>query len=177
MEYTFNLQKLMANGSYLLAIRDNFERLLSKSVFSIIESQMNNDDVDVNIKNRIFSVVVECVQNICSSDAAHSTEKNSILLLNKIDEGHKIVVGTLLSSERKARIDEILAVISTSTLDELKSQRKAILSLRVDLDETQKENLALLDMFIRSAGKVKYYYDNDGGNDCFLIIEIEISNN
>ena len=122
MEYTFNLQKLMANGSYLLAIRDNFERLLSKSVFSIIESQMNNDDVDVNIKNRIFSVVVECVQNICSTDSAHSTEKNSILLLNKIEEGHKIVVGTLLTPERKARIDEILAVISASSLDELKAQ-------------------------------------------------------
>lgn len=175
MEYTFNLQKLMANGSYLLAIRDNFERLLSKSVFSIIESQMKNDDVDLNIKNRIFSVVVECVQNICSSDSAHSTEKNSILLLNKIDEGHKIVVGTLLKVERKVRIDEILAIISSSTLDELKTQRKDIMSLRVDLDETQKENLALLDMFIRSAGNVKYHYDDD--NDCFLIIEIEISNN
>lgn len=177
MEYTYNLQKIMANSNYLLAIRDNFERLLSKSVFSIIESQMNNDNVEVNIKNRIFSVVVECVQNICSSDSAHSTEKNSILLLNKIDLGHKIVVGTLLAPERKTRIDEILAVISKSTLEELKSQRKAILSLRVDLDETQKENLALLDMFIRSAGKVKYHYDGDAGNDCFLIIEIEISNN
>ncbi len=177
MEYTFNLQRLMAKSNYLLAIRDNFESLLSKSVFSIVESQMKNDNVDVNIKNRIFSVVVECVQNICSNDTAHSTSKNSILLLNKIDEGHKIVVGTKLNQERKDRLDIILAEISSSTLDELKAKKKSIISTRADLDETQKENLALIDMFIRSAGKVKYHYDGENGDNCFLIIEIEISNN
>ncbi len=177
MEYTFNLQKLMAESNYLLAIRDNFESLLSKSVFSIVESQINNDKIDVNIKNRIFSVVVECVQNICSNDKAHSTAKNSILLLNKIDNGHNIVVGTKLNSERKSRIDEILSEISSSTIDELEAKRKNIISMRSELDETQKENLALIDMFIRSAGKVKYHYDGENGNDCFLIIEIEISNN
>ena len=64
MEYTYTLQKIMAESNYLLAIRDNFESLLSKSVFSIVESQISNDKLDVNIKNRIFSVVVECVQNI-----------------------------------------------------------------------------------------------------------------
>lgn len=177
MEYTFNLQKLMAESNYLLAIRDNFESLLSKSVFSIVESQIKNDNLDVNVKNRIFSVVVECVQNICSNDKAHSTSKNSILLLNKIENGHNIVVGTKLNDERKARLDEILSEISSSSIEELKSKRKVIISTRADLDESQKENLALIDMFIRSAGKVKYHYDGENGNDCFLIIEIEISNN
>lgn len=176
MEYTFKLQKLMAESNYLLAIRDNFESLLSKSVFSIVESQMKNDNVDVNIKNRIFSVVVECVQNICSNDTVHSTSKNSILLLNKISDGHKIVVGTKLNQERKNRLDVILNEITHSSVEELKNKKKAIISTRADLDETQKENLALIDMFIRSAGKVKYHYDGEGDN-CFLIIEIEISNN
>jgi|GEM_PF-2269822 len=177
MEYTFNLQRLMSKSSYLLAIRDNFERLLSKSVFSIVESQMKNDNVDVNVKNRIFGVVVECVQNICSNDTAHSTTKNSILLLNKFENGFKIVVGTKLNKERKARLDIILAEISSSTLEELKAKKKSIIFIKKDLDETQKENLALIDMFIRSSGHVKYHYDGESGEDCFLIIEIEISNN
>jgi hypothetical protein len=97
--------------------------------------------------------------------------------LNKIDEGHKIVVGTKLNQERKDRLDIILSEISSSTLDELKAKKKSIISTRADLDETQKENLALIDMFIRSAGKVKYHYDGENGGNCFLIIEIEISNN
>jgi hypothetical protein len=177
MEYTFSLQELMAKSNYLLAIRDNFESLLSKSVFSIVESQMKNDNVDVNIKNRIFSVVVECVQNICSNDKVHSTTKNSILLLNKIEDGHAIVVGTKLNQDRKDRLDMILTEISSSSLEELKVKKKSIISTRSDLDETQKENLALIDMFIRSAGKVKYHYDGENTENCFLIIEIEILNN
>ena len=177
MEYTYTLQKLMAESNYLLAIRDNFESLLSKSVFSIVESQISNDNLDVNIKNRIFSVVVECVQNICSNDKAHSTSKNSILLLNKVDVGHNIVVGTKLNNERKNRLEQILTEISTSSIDELKIKRKNIISTRAGLEESQKEVLALIDMFIRSTGKVKYYFQGEDGNDCFLIIEIEISNN
>ena len=176
MEYTYTLQKLMAESNYLLAIRDNFESLLSKSVFSIVESQISNDKLDVNIKNRIFSVVVECVQNICSNDKAHSTSKNSILLLNKVDYGHNIVVGTKLNEERKLRLEQILTEISTSSIEELKIKRKDIISTRSNLEESQKEILALIDMFIRSAGKVKYHFEDDTGKDCFLIIEIEISN-
>ena len=167
----------MAEGNFLLAIRDNFESLLSKSVFSIVESQMKNDNVDLNTKNRIYSVVVECVQNVCSNDRAHSTSKNSILLLNKIDLGHKIIVGTKLNIERKNRLDSILLEISSLTLEELKEKKKSIISIRSDLDETQKENLALIDMYTRSAGNVKYYYDGEKEENCFLIIEIEISNN
>ena len=126
MEYTYTLQKIMAESNYLLAIRDNFESLLSKSVFSIVESQISNDKLDVNIKNRIFSVVVECVQNICSNDKAHSTTKNSILLLNKVDYGHNIVVGTKLNEERKLRLEKILTEISTSSIEELKIKRKSM---------------------------------------------------
>jgi len=176
MEYTYTLQKIMAESNYLLAIRDNFESLLSKSVFSIVESQISNDKLDVNIKNRIFSVVVECVQNICSNDRAHSTTKNSILLLNKVDFGHNIVVGTKLNQERKNRLEQILTEISVSSIEELKNKRKSIISSRSNLEEYQKEILALIDMFIRSAGKVKYHFQGEDGNDCFLIIEIEISN-
>ena len=176
MEYTYTLQKIMAESNYLLAIRDNFESLLSKSVFSIVESQISNDKLDVNIKNRIFSVVVECVQNICSNDKAHSTTKNSILLLNKVDYGHNIVVGTKLNEERKLRLEKILTEISTSNIEELKIKRKSIISSRTNLEEYQKEILALIDMFIRSSGKVKYHFQGEDGNDCFLIIEIEISN-
>ena len=70
----------MSKSNDLLAIRDNFESLLSKSVFSIVESQMNSNNLEVSVKNRIFSVVVECVQNICSNDVVDATSKNSILV-------------------------------------------------------------------------------------------------
>ncbi len=177
MEYVYSLQGIMAKSNYLLAIRDNFERLLSKSVFSIVESQMKNEDLEINVQHRIFSVVVECVQNICSNDLSHSTSKNSILLLTKVDIGHQIIVGTKLTMERRNRLDSILTQISSLSLDDLKMKRKNIISVRSGLDETQKENLALIDMFTRSAGKVKYYFEGEGEDNSFLIIEIEISNN
>ena len=177
MEYAYELQGLMAKSNYLLAIRDNFESLLSKSVFSIVESQMNSQDLDVNVKNRIFSVVVECVQNICTNDVVNATTKNSILLLNKVENGHKIVVGTKLTNERKERLSIILDDISTSSIDDLKYKKKEIISSKSNLDELQKESLALIDMFHRSSGKINYHFESDSEDNSFLIIEIQITNN
>lgn len=175
MKYTYDLQRIMAESNYLLALRDNFESILSKSVFAIIESQMNNEDVDFNVKNKIFGVVVECVQNICNNDIVDRAKKNSILLLNKLTDGHKIVVGTKLSDSRKQRLEKLLKEIGDSNSEQLKEKRKEILSSRSQLEDEQKESLALIDMFIRSTGQVKYYFDN-GTEESFLIIEIIIAN-
>ena len=167
----------MARSNYLLAIRDNFESLLSKSVFSIVESQMNAEALDVNVKNRIFSVVVECVQNICTNDLVSATSKNSILLLNKVEDGHKIVVGTKLTNERKERLSLILDEVSSLSSEALKTKKKEILSSKTTLDEIQKESLALIDMFNRSSGNINYHFENDNDGNSFLIIEIQITNN
>lgn len=167
----------MSKSNDLLAIRDNFESLLSKSVFSIVESQMNSNDIDVNVKNRIFSVVVECVQNICNNDVVDATSKNSILVLNKESEGYKIVVGTKLNNDRKERLSSLLNEISSLSTEELKAKKKELLSSKEGLDAGQKESLALIDMFNRSAGNINYYFENENSDNCFLIIEIQITNN
>lgn len=175
MKYTYDLQKIMAESNYLLAIRDNFESILSKSVFAIVESQMDNEEVDINVKNKIFGIVVECVQNICNNDVVDPAKKNSILLLNKLKEGHKIVVGTKLSESRKQRLEKLLSEIGNSNTEQLKEKRKEILSTRSSLEEEQQESLALIDMFTRSMGQVKYYFD-ETTDESFLIIEIIIAN-
>lgn len=173
MRYTHDLQRIMTESNYLLAVRDNFESILSKSVFAIVESQMNNEDL--NLKNKIFGVVVECVQNICNNDVVNPSRKNSTLLLNKLPKGYKVVVGTKLSSIRKERLEKLLSEIEHSDMNKLKEKRKDILSTRGKLEDEQKESLALIDMFIRSMGQIKYYFD-ETSEDSFLIIEIIIAN-
>lgn len=177
LDYTVKLQKIMADSGYLLAIRDNFESLLTKSVFSIVEAQLKNNESDTSLKKKIFSVVVECVQNICFTTVSHSTEKNSILLFNKIENGHKIIVGSLISEEKKDRLNHFLEELSNSSIEELKSKRTELLSSKIEFNESHKENLALMEMYIRSKSKIKYHFQELENNKSFLIIEIEISTN
>jgi len=97
--------------------------------------------------------------------------------LNKVENGHKIVVGTKLTNERKERLSIILDDISTSSIDDLKYKKKEIISSKSNLDELQKESLALIDMFHRSSGKINYHFESDSEDNSFLIIEIQITNN
>ncbi len=166
----------MSDGNYLIALRDNFEDLLSKSVLTIVERKIEGEEIDVTIKNKIFGVVVECVQNICSSEQSNASRKDSVLLIRRIENGYLIEVGTLLQGERKDRLDSLFSNFLLMDEDTIRSRKNEILSSRQELTLEQRDFLALTDIRLRSEGNMKYRIEDHGPNH-FLVLEITIINN
>ncbi len=176
MNYTLELQKVMTEGHYLIALRDNFEDLLSKSVLTIIERKIEGEEIDVSIKNKIFGVVVECVQNICSSEQQNASKKDSVLLIRRIDNGYLVEVGTLIHGDRKVKLDGMIHDFMSMDEAAMRERKNAILSSREDLTLEQRDFLALSDIRLRSEGNMKYRMEEHEGNH-FLVLEITIYNN
>lgn len=110
MKYTLELQRIMQEGNCLIALRDNFEDLLAKSALRIIEKKIEHEDVDAELKSKVFGVVVECVQNICSTKNTSSEKKDAVLVLSRITGGYKIEVGTPYSADKVKRFHEVFPV-------------------------------------------------------------------
>jgi hypothetical protein len=176
MNYTLELQKVMTEGNYLIALRDNFEDLLSRSVLTIIERKIEGEEIDVTIKNKIFGVVVECVQNICSSEQQHASKKDSVLLIRRVENGYLVEVGTLIQGDRKARLDGMLHDLVSMSDDAMRQYKNDILSNREELTLEQRDFLALADIRLRSEGHMKYRMEEHEGIH-FLVLEITIYNN
>lgn len=137
MKYTLELQRIMQEEHCLIALRDNFEDLLAKSVLRIIEKKIEHEDVDAELKSKVFGVVVECVQTICSTDNTSSEKKDAVLLLSRIRDGYKIEVGTPYAEDKVKRFNElfpatlpVLAQANNGTLTSELNQCKT--SIRIE---------------------------------------------
>tara|TARA_B100000809_G_C14737846_1_gene387447 strand:+ start:36 stop:569 length:534 start_codon:yes stop_codon:yes gene_type:complete len=177
MAFTLHLQQLMANDNYLIAIRDNFENILIKSVLKITANKIQKEDIEEHIKKRIFSVIVECVQNICKTEKGVQPEKNSILLLNKTSAGYKVIAGSNINSKRKERLELLMNHLNSKTNLELNTQWTQMLTDKTNLTKQKKEDLALFYLYMKSDRNVKYYIDQDSKGNYFFMIQIEILNN
>ncbi len=177
MVFTLQLQQLMANDNYLIAIRDNFENILIKSVLKITSNKIDKEEIEEHIKKRIFGVIVECLQNICKTDNEVQVEKNSILLLKKSSNGYNIIAGSSIDLKRKERLKTLMEALSAKTNIELKDEWRSSIKDRSQFDDAKRENLALLDLYLRSNGNIKYYFDDHSENNCFFMVQVEITNN
>lgn len=174
MEFVLELQNQMAKNNYLLAIRDNFENILSKSILKMTERRINAENLQLNVKNRVFGAIVECVQNICNT-SNNVDGRNSLLLLNKSNDGFRIVAGTIFNDFRKSRFQKHLTDLMNATDSEIKEIKKRELKEYDPSNENSREILALIDLFTRSGGKISYSFHQLSDENTYFILEIDIT--
>lgn len=176
MNYVLELQSLMVKDNYLIAVRDNFENLMTKSVLKITESKIKEEDVEVRLKNRVFSVIVECVQNICQTEeVSGSNDKDSVLIMNKIDDGYQVCAGNRIDEEKKNWLEEFLRELEGSTDDQLKQLKLSIIKRKEKLDDKQQVALTFIELYSRSKGRVEFTFESDGNGQFFFMIQIDIT--
>lgn len=174
MEFVLELQNLMVRNNYLISIRDNFETLLAKSVLKITDTRIKIEDVEKQVKNRVFSVIVECVQNVCSAENNDCFKKDSVLLMNKVDNGYQIAAGTRVNLERKERLSNLLKDLETKSIQEIKKNKLKILSNRTALTPELQDELTFMELYVRSDRNISFYFDEDNEGS-FFMIKIDIT--
>ena len=174
MKYVLELQRLMVKNDYLISIRDNFETLLTKSVLKVSDQAINEEDIEKYLKNRVFSVIVECVQNICANDNINRTDKDSVLLMNKIDNGYQIAAGSRVDEQRKQRLGGLLETLDKKTIAALKKDKLKLLSNRSELTPELQDELTFLELFIRSDKSINFYFDEDD-KGYFFMVKIDLT--
>lgn len=169
------LQKIMTDNNFIISIRDNFENLIGKSVLRIVEKKIQNETIELHIKKRIFSVIVECVQNICNTQ--DSKDIDSILLMSNIKNGYQIYAGSRVDESKKKRLENLLNKLSSMSFNEIRSLWREVLKQRnVKEGLEQQEELTFIELYLRSEGNVKAYFHKEGNESYCCMVKIEIIN-
>ena len=178
MEFVLELQKLMIKNNYLIAVRDNFENLLAKSVLKITDKKIREEPVEIHVKNRVFSVIVECVQNICSPnfETTIKNKKDSVLLMNKVQNGYQIFAGSRVETNQKERLEQLLFRLRNLNIGGIKELKKEVLKMD-DLSADNQEKLTFIELFLRSDGNISFFFDNEESDTHFFMVQIELTNN
>ncbi len=126
---------------------------------------------------RVYSVVVECLENICKhaeSALSDNPEINSYITIAKQNDKIVIDAGNAVSTDEKDKIASLLDNLNEA--DEITLKKIYENKIRSELENTEKcAGLGFIFMVLKSGNKI--IYDFKPLNDVYLYFEIKITLN
>jgi hypothetical protein len=164
-----------------------FETILSYKgtiSFEIIEDILGQfkecmveNEIDPVVKKRIFSIIVECMENTYR----HNINMNGLgkhlqieLNLTRVDDGFIFEIGNYMKSENLVSLIERVEMVNSLSLDGLnKLYRQSISTARIS--DKGGAGLGLIEIARNSRHKIKYSISEQDKNVLFFKFEIKIS--
>jgi len=169
----------MLDQKILLAYKGEFNHQIVNSILSNAKKQMQNMDIDMTIRKKLYNIMVECLENINRYAGADifvhddSTPHYPVFLMGRSDEGYYVTVGNLIRDKDKIPLQQKIEDVNELNKEELKEKyREAIMS--ADVTEDSGAGLGLIDMAIKSDNKLEYTFNNVKDGVSFFILEVKV---
>src|ERR1035437_4110405 len=151
----FEAHQLMSENKSLMSFTGHFDHLAITLLLTNIKSKLSAIEVTTGLDKKVYSVLVECIENVCKH-SFHGDEKQNIatLLLSKSETKYTIVTGNhILNTEIPALLEKLESVSELNPAELKQMYRKQILSQRTDDNNA---GLGIIDIAIKSGNKIKY---------------------
>ncbi len=180
----FNLNKWYKekqDGEILLSYKGDISSDLITDVLEIIESKLEEKDINSKIRKKVYNTLVECLQNIYHhldelpfNDETLFNGRFALFLVTKVNEEYRISVGNFIKSEKKQILTDRLNQINSLTREELKSLYKLILNNH-DFSEKGGGGLGMIDIAKKTGSKLEYNFYEHKNDYLFYSLSINIS--
>ncbi len=170
----FETHKLMCKENMLIAYTGHFDHLLTTLLLVNIKSKLSELESSTGIDKRVYSVLVESIENV-SKHGFQGDEKQFIatLLLSKSDTKYTIVTGNHVLNTEIPEIKAKLENVMRRNQMELKQMyREQILSKRTDENNA---GLGMIDIAIKSGNLIIYDFKPLTENTSFYLFQTEIN--
>jgi hypothetical protein len=171
------LERLMAENNVYLIWSGHFSADVGKEVLSFTETKLSEEDVDSVLRRKIFSILVETLENVAKYTPGHEPEEKYGMPIAMIRlEGHiySLTTGNLIPNDKVAALKEKLETINQYDKEGLKELfKKALKDQSIDFESTG--NMGLIEMAKKSGNKLIYKFDkiNDQYSYYMLTVNIE----
>lgn len=180
MESYFEIYKNMFPNSIKLSYKGTVTFQLIDSLLQIISSRLDVIENNINIRKKVYGVLMECLQNLSlhieGLEKQKSDEYDSSCALLTIEndlEGYIISTGNFIPKQKVPALERRLVQINNSSLDELKALYNRILTNNT-YNEKGGGGLGFVDIARKSNGKLNYTFYNIDNNYSFFHLEVRI---
>lgn len=172
-ELLFDWYRQTEANNILLSFNGDFTQELVNAILLLAEKDPTAAADSTKIRSRIFSILVECMQNITRYGATNSGNdelKPGIVLVCRPKEGFLLRTGNLVNAKQEKIITNEIESVAHLNAEELKKLHKEKLATTV-LNEKSGAGLGFITIF-RRADKVNYGFKDAGNNLKFFSIDI-----
>lgn len=158
--------------------RGVFSQNITDGILSLTESNLENVGENSKIKKRVFTIMVEGLQNITRhQEVEESIDPNSetgIFLIQDINKKYYITTGNPILKKNIPNLSEQLIKINSLSSDELKQYYKSVLNDNIISDKGG-AGLGLIEMARKSGHKLIYDFVDLNDNYSYFYLNTEIS--
>lgn len=155
------LEKLMAENSVYLIWSGHITPDVGKEVISFTEAKLSEEDVDSNIRKRVFSILVEILENVSKYSPGREAEEKygmPIAMIRMEARDYLLTTGNLILNSEVENLREKLEDINKYDKVGLKELfRKSLSGQTITSNSTG--NMGLIDMARKSGSKLVYEFE------------------
>jgi hypothetical protein len=170
------LERLMAENNVYLIWSGHFSQDIGKEVLSFTETRLSEEDVDSQVRRKIFSILVETLENVAKySPGLEAEEKFGMpVAMIKMNNGtYSLTTGNLIPNVNVTQLRDKLDEINSSDKAGVKELfKKALLELNIESDSTG--NMGLLEMARKSGNKLDYKFEKVNDQYSYYTLTIKI---
>ena len=175
-DVTFFREK-MSNHNFIFSYRGKMSQSIVKNLLSLTEKKIDALNEGVAIKNKIFGVMINCLQSICSNDKEKENSEETIFMINKQDDGYVIFNGVYMNPSNAKAMCEIIETINSMSSDSLSDLRKEKLMEMKEFTpgfSIDESSLGLINIAKKTGRKIGYNVEHCEERD-FFAIQIQIN--
>jgi hypothetical protein len=171
------LERLMSENNVYLIWSGHITTDVEKEVLTFTETKLAEEDVELNLRRRVFSILVEILQNV----ARYSTGKEPevqfgmpVAMIRMENEEYSLITGNLIKNEDVEELKNKLDLINKYDKVGLKELFRNSLSGQTIKSEST-GNMGLIDMARKSGSKLEYQFEqiNDLYSYYTLTVKVE----
>lgn len=167
----------MQDENIILYFKGEITDKLLSSILQIIEDKMEREPSKAKIKKRVFSILLECLQNIYNYVHYEKFDneffQSAMLIITQVDTGYHIISGNYISNHEVDTLKQKIERVNMLSTNELKELYKEVLSTQ-DITKQGGAGLGIIDMARKSGEKIEFSFEPFNESLQFFSLQIKV---
>ena len=177
LENIYYIHERMADTGILLVYKGDLNGMVLDSLLANAKNQLSKMNADLKIRKKIYSIMVECLENINRYNAnqkePEANQYHPLFIWGENKTGFYIKCGNMINSSDVPPLMERLEGMKNLNKAELKEKyRNTILKSKVNRGTGA--GLVIIDMAIKSDNQMSYDFKSIEPNTSFFTLNINV---
>jgi hypothetical protein len=170
------LERLMSDNRVYLLWCGHISTDVEKEVLSFNETKLVEEDVELNLRRRVFSILVEILENVSKYSPGKEAEEQfgmTVAIIRMEDEVYTITTGNLIRNKDVEDLKGKLDIINKNDKFGLKELFRKSLSVLTP-NSTSTGNMGLIDMARKSGSKLVYQFEQVNDRYSYYTLSVKV---
>lgn len=143
--------------------RGLFSQVITDSIIALTENNLDSTGESTKLKKRVFSIMVECLQNITRHQFIDGREdltadQSGMFVICNKDKSYQMTSGNVVNKDAIPHLTKLLEKVNSLDKDELKQYYKQVLE-DGSISSKGGAGLGLIEMARKSGNKLFYTFE------------------